>query len=204
MSGARLSPPQLLISAIDELFAFLVEHTKSGSGRLDIRRVDDIGGAILGYAVACRLELPKATQGEHKHAYGPTAMPVIFTTGGANFMDDGTWAGNMRSLRAAACALVAIEESGADSGEPSQRIAGKPKKRAATQTRNRKSRVAELLLIFLSDDRRRANLNLTELASQLEVDKSSISRAFKHRKYGPMILKRYEEWGLPPPRRRGP
>jgi len=72
------------------------------------------------------------------------------------------------------------------------------KNKGAKKTRSRRSRIAELLLAFL-DDQRNTNLNCSELAEKLECDVSSISRAFRHKKYGPEILRRYRDRGKRPP-----
>jgi hypothetical protein len=71
-------------------------------------------------------------------------------------------------------------------------------RRAAKKTRNRRPRTVELLLVLL-EDRTKANLNCTELAAELQVHVSSVSRAFKHKKYGPELLRRYHALGVRPP-----
>jgi hypothetical protein len=70
------------------------------------------------------------------------------------------------------------------------------KKRA--KRRNRKSAVAEKLLIVL-DDRTYLNFNQTELANLLDCAESSICRAFQNPKYRPQLVRKYEEYKLTPP-----
>ena len=79
-----------------------------------------------------------------------------------------------------------------------KRDARPAKHKKTKKTRNRRSRIAELLLVLL-EDRTKANLNCTELAEQLECSVSAISRAFRHEKYGAEILRRYRDFGVPPP-----
>jgi hypothetical protein len=88
---------------------------------------------------------------------------------------------------------------GAIVSEPVQRRPGsRPKIK-----RQRRARVAELLLALL-DDRTYANRTMTELASLLSTGKkkcsvSAVSRAFRHPVYGPRIKQRYEQYGIKPP-----
>ncbi len=81
---------------------------------------------------------------------------------------------------------------------PGERRKPSTKGKVAKKTRRRKSRAAILLLALL-EDRTNANLNCSELARILKVNVSSVSRAFRHREYGPQIMKRYQEYGVRPP-----
>jgi hypothetical protein len=72
-------------------------------------------------------------------------------------------------------------------------------RKSPQRKRNREPRAVTLLLALL-DDQTNANLNLTELAQKIEMSLSAVSRAFHHKKYGPILTKRYEDYRLLPPR----
>jgi hypothetical protein len=82
---------------------------------------------------------------------------------------------------------------------PTARAKKNAKKKRSGPKRNREPRTVTLLLVLL-EDRTNANLNLTELAERLRVSVSSVSRAFHHVKYGPILKKRYGDYGVRPPR----
>jgi hypothetical protein len=67
------------------------------------------------------------------------------------------------------------------------------------QTRNRRHKTAELLICMLQDDERLMDLSLTELATKLERDVSTISRAFRHKTWGPKLKELYAERRRRPP-----
>jgi hypothetical protein len=73
------------------------------------------------------------------------------------------------------------------------------KNKAPKKNRQRKSRVAELLFLLVSQDRRNANLNCSELAAILECSISAVSRAFSNKEFGPQIMQIYRDFGIRPP-----
>lgn len=77
-------------------------------------------------------------------------------------------------------------------------VCRKGMKEKTRRTRKRKAPTAELLLALL-DDRRYANMSITELAKFMRKSKSAISRAFRNNRYGQMIRDRYESFGINPP-----
>lgn len=72
---------------------------------------------------------------------------------------------------------------------------GKP----AKPKKKREPRIPQLLLALLQTDRQNANKSMTELAEQLHCDKSTVSRAFDHPEYGPLIKEQYHDYGVEPP-----
>lgn len=95
-------------------------------------------------------------------------------------------------------AFLADSQPAKPQGAP-KKIRTMKSRRTHKKTRDRRPRTVVLLLVLL-EDRTKANLNYTELAAELDVNVSSVSRAFKHKKYGPELLRRYHDFGIKPPR----
>jgi hypothetical protein len=74
-----------------------------------------------------------------------------------------------------------------------------PRQQSKLKRRQRSNRAGEILLAFLETDNRHLNLSMGDLATQLKINKSNISRAFRHAVHGPKLMKLYQQYKVSPP-----